>query len=240
VLDRSVAILDAVEAGRRSFTAIVGATGLTRPTAHRLLKALVDHGLLAFEDGRYSLGLRLLGLAASALREQPLGELAHPVLERLAAATGESAQLFVRRGDERVCVDAVEAASELRTIVPVGAALPLTAGSAGKVFLAWAPDADRTRLLRRVPGFTPDTPSAERLAEEMPAVRRRGWAASTGEREPGVASVSAPVFGPDGSLVAAVSVSGPRTRVGRFRAARYAAAVREAAGRIERLLGQSP
>lgn len=238
MLDRSVAILDAVAAGRRTFTAIVQATGLTRTTAHRLLKALVDHGLLGFEDGGYALGPRLLALAASALREGPLRELAHPVLERLAAETGESAQLFVRRGGERVCADGVEAASELRTIVPVGAALPLTAGSAGKVFLAWASEADRARLLRRVPRFTPDTPSAMRLAEEAASVRRRGWAASTGEREPGVASVSAPVFGPDGALVAAVSVSGPRTRVGRFRAERYAPAVLAAADEIRRLLGR--
>ncbi|MFB3739921.1 MAG: IclR family transcriptional regulator [Candidatus Velamenicoccus archaeovorus] len=238
VLDRSMAILDAVEAGEGTFTGIVRATGLARPTAHRLLKALEAHGLLTSEDGRgYALGPRLLRLAAAALRERPLRELAHPVLERLARRTGESAQLFVRSGDRRICVDAVEAASELRTIVPVGAALPLTAGSAGKVFLAWASEEDRARLLQRVPRLTEQTPSAERLAREASVVRRRGWATSSGEREPGVASVSAPVLGPRSELVAAVSVSGPRTRVGRSPGRRYAPAVVEAAERIGRLLG---
>ncbi|HEX9124010.1 MAG TPA: IclR family transcriptional regulator [Actinomycetota bacterium] len=238
MLDRSLAILDAVESGHRSFTAIVEATGLSRPTAHRLIKALEDHGLLAFVGGRgYGLGPRLLRLAATAMRELPLRDLAHPALERLAMTTSESAQLFVRSGNERICVDAVEAASELRTIVPVGAGLPLTAGSAGKVFLAWASDVDRKRLLRRVPRFTTDTPSAERLLEEVATVRLRGWAMSSGEREPGVASVSAPVFGPHGGLAAVVSVSGPHTRVGRFRARRYAPAVLAAAGEIQRSLG---
>src|SRR5207344_785715 len=87
VLDRSMAILAAVERGARSFTQIVEATGLTRPTAHRLVKALEEHGMLTMAGGLrgYRLGPRLLGLAATAMRELPLRDLAHPALERLAA-----------------------------------------------------------------------------------------------------------------------------------------------------------
>ncbi len=88
----------------------------------------------------YALGPRLLALATSAVRDLPLRELAHPALERLARSTGESAQLYVRDGDRRVCIDAAESESELRTIVEIGASLPLTKGSAGTVFLAWAAD----------------------------------------------------------------------------------------------------
>ncbi len=82
------------------------------------------------------------------MRDLPLRDLAHPALERLAAVTGESAQLYVRDADRRVCIDAIESSSELRTIVAVGASLPLTKGSAGKVFLAWAQPQDRDRFLR--------------------------------------------------------------------------------------------
>ncbi|HZD79579.1 MAG TPA: IclR family transcriptional regulator [Actinomycetota bacterium] len=241
VLDRAVRILDAVGEGHRTFTDIVGATGLPRPTAHRLLKALEGHGLLASIDGRrYGPGPHLMRLAATAAKDQPLRAVAHPVLEQLAERIGESAQLYVRRGDVRVCVDAVEATSELRTIVPVGATLPLTAGSAGKLFLAWSTEEDRDRLLRSMPRLTADTRGPDALRRELAEIRRRGWAASIGEREPGVASVSAPVHGPDGALAAAISVSGPYRRRGRFRPRSHAAALVAAARGIEESLGAGP
>jgi DNA-binding IclR family transcriptional regulator len=231
VLDRCAAILGAVEGGARSFTDIVGETGLTRPTAHRLILGLEDHGFLVHVGGSgYALGPRLLALATTAMRDLPLRELAHPSLERLARSTGESAQLFVRDGDRRTCIDTVESESELRTIVEIGATLPLTKGSAGKVFLAWGTERDRDRLVEAAG-------HGDRLAQQVATIRRRGWAESVAEREPGVASVSAPVLGPHGVILAAVSVSGPATRLGQLRAKRYAPAVMEAAREIERALG---
>ena len=134
-----MAILDAVERGARTFAEVVGATGLTRPTAHRLLQALERHGLLSHERGSgYRLGphLGMLGAGRSARCRCGTSPAVHS--RTSPRATGESAQLYVRDGDVRICVEAVESANELRTIVPVGARLPLTAGSAGKVFLAWA------------------------------------------------------------------------------------------------------
>ena len=231
VLDRCVAVLGAVESGARSFTDVVELTGLARPTAHRLIQGLEDHGFLVQVGGLgYVLGSRLLGLAASAMHDLPLRDLARPILERLARSTGESAQLFVRDGDRRVCIDSAESDSELRTIVEVGSALPLTKGSAGKIFLAWTGDHDRSRLI----GTADDT---ARLEQQVATTRRRGWAESVAERAPGVASVSAPIFGPDRSLLAAVSVSGPVSRLGQLRAKRYAPAVLEASKEIERALG---
>ncbi len=143
VVDRAVDVLDAVEGGARSFTAIAEATGLTKPTAHRMITALQAHGFLMHVGGvGYALGPRLLDLATTAMRELPLRQLARPALEQLARTTGESAQLYVRHGDHRICVDAVESDNELRTFVPIGASLPLGRGSAGKVFLAWGPPSD--------------------------------------------------------------------------------------------------
>ena len=232
-LDRAVDILNAVEAGARSYTDITRVTGLSRSTAHRLIRALEQHGfLLQAGPAGYALGPRLLSLASSAMRELPLRDLAHPALERLAKVTGESAQLYVRDGDERVCVDAVESDSELRTIVIVGATLPLTRGSAGKVFLAKATDEDRRRVLSTLP-----TDESVRLARMVATTARRGWADSIGEREAGVASVSAPVLDAVGGIVAAVSVSGPADRIGALRGRRYAPAVTAAAHEIEAALG---
>ncbi|HEX3300836.1 MAG TPA: IclR family transcriptional regulator [Actinomycetota bacterium] len=225
VLDRAVDVLDAVEGGARSFTAIADATGLTKPTAHRMITALQAHGFLMHVGGvGYALGPRLLNLASTALRELPLRQLARPSLEQLTRTTGESAQLYVRHGDRRICVDAVESENELRTIVQVGASLPLGRGSAGKVFLAWGPPSDE---------------DVEDILQSIATTRRRGWADSYGEREPGVASVSAPIFGPHDHLLAAISVSGPRSRLAPLQAKRYGPAVVEAAKQVERLLGRS-
>jgi DNA-binding IclR family transcriptional regulator len=225
VLDRSVAILEAIDGGARTFTAIVHATELTRTTAHRLLRSLEAHGFAMQIDGYgYALGPKLLNLAARAGRGLPLRELAHPSLEQLARATGESAQLYQREGDARRCVDTAESERELRTIVRVGALLPLTKGSAGTVLLAWGPP----------PG---DEEIDDALAGRILMARRRGWADSHGEREPGVSSISAPVFGGPGELLAAVSVSGPQTRLSASRARRYAPAVIDAAHAIEQAMG---
>ena len=224
VLDRSVAIIDAVEDGARSFTAIADATGLTKPTAHRLINALVVHRLLMHVDGvGYALGPRFLAMATTAVRDLPLRQLARPYLEELAASTGESAQLYVRSGDRRICVDAVESDNELRTIVRIGASLPLGKGSAGKVFLAWSPN--------------PTTEDGGDIQTVLRTTRRRGWADSYGEREAGVASVSAPIFGPDDELLAAISVSGPQGRLTSQQAKRYGPALIDAARRIESMLG---
>lgn len=216
VLDKSVAVLEAVRGGAGSLAELTARTGLSRATAHRLAVALEVHRLLARDrTGRWLIGPRLSELAGGATTDVLLDR-AGPVLSRLRDGTGESAQLYRRSADARVCVAAAERRSGLRDTVPVGASLPMTAGSAAQVLLAWSPDDP----LVAAAAFTPRV-----LAE----VRRRGWAASVGEREAGVASVSAPVRGPDGGVVAAVSVSGPLERLTRSPGRLHAAAVCSAA-----------
>ncbi len=220
VLDRAVSILSFLAAdGPASAAAVVEGTGLSRPTAYRLLSALEMHHLVTRRDGHYSLGVRLLGWAEAA--GTGLVERARPVLEKLRDVTGESTQLYVREGDHRVCVASVERATGLRDSVPVGAVMPLSRGSAGKVLLAWGEDGGRPYRIE---------------AEELEAVRGRGWAGSVAEREAGVASVSAPVFGPDGGLRAAVSASGPVSRLGERPGERLADEVVAAAREIETAL----
>jgi DNA-binding IclR family transcriptional regulator len=217
VLDKSVAVLAFLAAGGpASLAEVVGGTGLPRPTAHRLLSALEKHHLVSRWGGRYALGLRLLGWGNRAAGVE-LVERARPVLERLRDAAGESTQLYVREGEHRVCVAAVERASGLRDTVPVGAVMPLGRGSAGKVLLAWDESGER---------FGVD-------AETLREVRERGWAESVAEREEGVASVSAPVFAPGGELRAAVSASGPLSRLGERPGERLAERIVAAAREID-------
>ncbi|MEX1218358.1 MAG: IclR family transcriptional regulator [Acidimicrobiales bacterium] len=203
VLDKAVDVLDALEAQPRSLSELVVATGLPRATAHRLATALEHHGLVRRDaEGRFMLGTRLLSLGQAASETWPLAASAEAPLATLRNETGESVQLFVRDGDERVCIAALQSLHGLRTIVPLGARLPLSVGSAA-------------RVLTTLPGKPP------------------GWLASVGEREAGVASVSAPVCDSSGRVVAAVSVSGPIERTTRAPGKRYGPFVANAARQIE-------
>jgi len=133
VLDKAVAILRAVAAGPLPLRDLVDRTGISRATAHRLAQGMESLGLLRRDDdGCYALGLALIGLGRAAADELPLATIAVPVLRRLRDETGESAQLFVAEEGERLCVAAVDSPQELRTIVPVGARLPMDVGAAGR------------------------------------------------------------------------------------------------------------
>jgi DNA-binding IclR family transcriptional regulator len=212
VLDKAVLVLDAVHGGAQSLATLTERTGLSRATAHRLAVALEVHGLLSRDGiGRWAIGPSVGRLAGN----DTLLDRAGPVLARLRDVTGESAQLYRRQTTERVCVAAAERGSGLRDTVPVGAALPMSAGSAAQVLLAFAHE---------------QPPSGAAFSERILAeVRRRGWAYSVAEREPGVASVSAPVLGAEGAVVAAISVSGPIERLGRQPGRLHAEAVVAAA-----------
>jgi DNA-binding IclR family transcriptional regulator len=226
VLDKTVSVLNALESGPASLAALVQATGLARPTAHRIAVALERHRMLTRDaQGRFVLGPRIAELAAAAGEDRLLA-VAQPVLIQLRDLTGESAQLYRRQADTRICVAAAERASGLRDTVPVGAALPMTAGSAAQVLLAWEEPERMHRGLR----------GAKFSATTLAQVRRRGWAASVAEREPGVASVSAPVRSPGGKIIAAVSVSGPIERLTRSPGRPHAAAVVGAGEKISEML----
>ncbi len=229
MLDKAAVLLGALEAGPATLAQLVIATGLARPTAHRLAVALEHHRLVGRDlQGRFVLGPRLAELAAAAGEDRLLAA-AGPVLTSLRDHTGESAQLFRRQGDQRVCVAAAERPVGLRDSIPVGSALSMLAGSAAQTLLAWEePD----RLHRGLNG-------ARFTATTLSAVRRRGWAQSIAEREAGVASVSAPVRGPSGRVVAAVSISGPIERFTRQPGRQHAAAVVAAAGRLTDVLART-
>jgi DNA-binding IclR family transcriptional regulator len=222
VLDKTVAILAATATGPAALADLVDRTAIPRATAHRLAVALEVHRLLARDaEGRFVPGPRLAELAAAAA--DPLLERAAEVLAWVRDTSGESAQLYRRDGQERVCVAAAERATGLRTTVPLGARLPLTAGSGAQVLCAWEPSDTVAGLLQE----------AEFTDRALAEVRRRGWAQSVGQREAGVASVSAPVFGRGRRVVAAVSISGPIERLGRSPGQRFAPILTAAAQRLQ-------
>ena len=199
-------------------------TGLPRATTHRLASGLEVHRLLTRDgEGRWRLGPAVSELAAHV--DDPLLAASAVVLPRLREVTGESVQLYRSEGTSRVCIAAVEPPAGLRDTVPIGAKLPMTAGSGAKVLLAYSDSAVQQAVL----------PNAEFSDRTLADVRRRGWAQSVAEREPGVASVSAPVRDGRGMVVAAISVSGPIDRMGRRPGTRWAADLLAAADELTRL-----
>ena len=196
VIDKSMAVIDALAEGPCTTAELVERTGITRATVHRLASALETHGLVRrSSDGRFALGYRFVSLARTIDGLDVLCDAARPHLLALSEQSGESAQLYVRDNSDRVCVDVAESAHGLRTIVAVGARLTLERGSAGRALTE--PEA--------------------------------GLATSVGEREPGVASVSAPILDQQGAAVAAISVSGPIDRMSTTPADRFGPLVLTAA-----------
>ena len=225
VLDKAVGVLHTIAESPCGLAELCDRTGLPRATAHRLAAGLEVHRLLARDgDGRWRLGPVVSELAARV--NDPLLSASAAVLPRLREITGESVQLYRRDGTWRICIAAVEPPAGLRDTVPVGARLPMTAGSGAKVLLAYGDDATRQAIL----------PTAKFSDRALAEVRRRGWAQSAAEREPGVASVSAPVRDARGTVIAAISVSGPIDRMGRRPGARWAADLLAAADALTRRL----
>ena len=225
VLDKAVGLLHAIAESPCGLAELCTRTGLPRATAHRLAAGLEVHRLLARDnEGRWRLGPALTELAGQV--NDPLLSAAGAVLPRLREITGESVQLYRREGMARVCVMALEPPSGLRDTVPVGSRLPMTAGSGAKVLLAYSDPATQQAVL----------PTAKFTDRVLAEVRRRGWAQSAAEREPGVASVSAPVRDNRGAVIAAVSVSGPIDRMGRRPGVRWASDLLAAAEALTRRL----
>ncbi|QUR66864.1 IclR family transcriptional regulator [Mycobacterium spongiae] len=225
VLDKAVFVLHTIGDSPCGLAELCDRTGLPRATAYRLAAALEVHRLLGRDDqGRWRLGPAVTELAANV--SDPLLAASATVLPALRAATGESVQLYRREGTSRVCVAALEPPAGLRDTVPVGSRLPMTAGSGAKVLLAHSDPATQAAVL-------PNAKFSDRVLGE---VRRRGWAQSVAEREPGVASVSAPVRDSRGVVVAAISVSGPIDRIGRRPGARWATDLLAAADELARRL----
>jgi DNA-binding IclR family transcriptional regulator len=225
VLDKAVGLLYTVAESPCGLAELCERTGLPRATAHRLAAGLEAHRLLARDaQGRWRLGPALSELAGQV--HDPLLAAGAAVLPRLREITGESVQLYRREGTWRVCVAAMEPPAGLRDTVPVGARLPMTAGSGAKVLLAFSDAATQQAVL----------PTAKFTERTLAEVRRRGWAQSAAEREPGVASVSAPVRDGRGNVIAAVSVSGPIDRMGRQPGARWAADLLAASEALTRRL----
>jgi DNA-binding IclR family transcriptional regulator len=218
VLRKASELIDCLgQAGEPVTLAFVrSALDMPKSSTHRMLAELAALGIVRrTEDGRYSLGPRLLYWGEAAADTFDLRAVAEPTMRQLRDRVGESVHLYVRDGDTRVCIAAVEARHELRPFIQLGRPLPLRAGAAGKLLLAFADDDLRRQELRRARSGSPEfanAPGAE-LAAQLERIRDERWAVSVGERENGVAAAASPVVDSRDRVVAALCISGPTTRL---------------------------
>ncbi len=244
-LRRGLALLDLVadRPGQR-FTDIAERSGLTRGTAHRLLSTLAELGFLRVDerDQSYHLGLRVFDMAHRVWDQFDLRSAAEPELERLSAATGETARLVVLDADAALTVDQRAAAQAVRLGNGVGARAALHASGAGKAILAHLDPLARSRLLTRLAltRFTPNT-IGERMAleAELDLTKGRGYAISFEEQHAGVSSVAAAILDHGARAIGAVAVVGPSYRLGPDRLHALGRDAMEAARRISGNAGQS-
>lgn len=197
-------------------TEIAGDLSLSKAAVHRILASLRSRGLVEVDETsrRYLLGPAAMTLGLRYLARIDVRRLAMPALQQLCAATRETATLSLRTGDTRVYVEQVTPDRDVIMSVTLGVPYPLHAGASSKAFLAFLPEEQISAYLAGdVAAVTANTiTDPARLAAELAAIRERGWAQSEGERQPGAASVAAPVRDHAGMPAAVISVSGPAQR----------------------------
>lgn len=240
VLTKITAILDAftLSAPELTLVQIRERTGLPASTAQRLVANLVDQGFLDRTTVGYRVGLRMTHWAAPALQGLDAIDVTRPILGQMRDEIGETVALFRESHGFRVCVAMAETRHVLRRAMRVGQVLPLHAGSAGRVILAWTPGLLDRILADGVKPLTEGTIVDER---ELRAVVRRtyedGYAVTSGERQTGAGGLAAPVFTAQGELYGALAVMGPNSRLPAEECERWVPYLVEKAELVTRALG---
>lgn len=213
-LDRSLQILDVLEAGPQRLGEIAEAVGVHKSTALRSLQVLERHGYVRREGDvpRFTLGLRMLELASRVLERLDLRDVARDNLLGLAATTGETVHLATLSGDSITYLDKAESRHAVRMYSRVGGRAPAYCTGLGKVLLAYLPVEQWPQLHQQ--RFTPNTiTDREELLAEAARIREAGWGVDEREHEETIRCIAAPVFDQHGVAVAAVSISVPTTRM---------------------------
>ncbi|RIV23106.1 IclR family transcriptional regulator [Alicyclobacillaceae bacterium I2511] len=208
VISKMVQILDAVANGESvNVSQLSEKVHLPRTTVFRILTTLVAEGVLT---DTYQPATRLVMWAHAALRSTDLRGASVQVLDKLLEQYRETASVYVRVGDARVCLDRREGLALLRHTIVIGEPMPLHVGSTGGILLAWESDEFRKELWRASCERFPSIPPVHHPDWEV--IRRQAWAVSMGERDAALASVSVPIFGPatrkEQKVIGALSISG--------------------------------
>lgn len=236
MLDRFVSVLSclSVDAPVATAAEIRERTGLPPTTTNRLLRSLLDRGVLTQDRRGYKLSLRFVGWAEVAKAGSDLVEASTPILTELRDRSGESTGLALLDNDCRYVINNCSSRKSIVFHTEIGQTLPLHAGSGGKVILAFNDQqVDLTRLKKLASGTIT---TRAKLAKELELIRKRGWAYAQSEREDGLNSVAAPVLDA-GGLIGSMTIGGPSFRMGEDRAEELGAMVFAAARELSLAIG---
>jgi DNA-binding IclR family transcriptional regulator len=216
-VDRALAILDILAVrGEAGVTEIATELDVHKSTAFRLIGALENRRLVeqVAERGKYRLGFGIVRLAGATTARLDLPRESHPVCERLAGELDETVNVAIMDSGQATNITQVYGTAAVTTRNWIGQRTPLHATSSGKVLLAWAPEEDLEAALDTLERYTINTiTSRSRLLAELDTIREQGWGSTNEELEIGLNALAAPVRDGSGSVIAAVSVSGPAYRL---------------------------
>lgn len=246
-VERAADILKCLGTSEKTLTEISQDVNLSKATVYRILGALQKKNFVARDEetGRYFLHWGLIGLLSESLsREQQLVQCVYPFMQKLWRHTGETVTLYVRKGYSRVCVAEIVSPHPLKYSVGVGTVVPLNAhtGSPGKLLLAYMTEEEVANVLTQCEqaGLNGGVIDRRLLFQELKEIKRRGWASSFGERITGGSSLSVPVWGRHGEMVASLNILGPVTRLNREALMGYLAVAQKCARDASIRLGASP
>jgi DNA-binding IclR family transcriptional regulator len=216
-LERAAAIFDAFDAVHRELTlaALVRRCGLPRSTTHRTAERMLRLGWLDKPDHRYRIGNRLFEISGLAPVRHELREAVLPFLQDLHTAIRTAVQLGVLDGPDVLIVEKITGHRPMPMLSQVGGKVPTYCSALGRAMLAYSsPETIDKALAGELARRTPRTlVNPDAIRRELAAIPDRGWAVEREEGSIGVSCVAAPIFGPLGDVVAALSVTGPSALV---------------------------
>ena len=243
-IDRMIQIMDCftIDLNNLGVREVARLTGLSPSVCGRLMMALKDQGLLLqhLSTRAYSVGPKSLRWAEVYTTNLDIRNVALPVINELLIETKETISLYILDGDERLCVERMESAQNVRIVARIGRRLPLYAGSAGKLLLAFLPEKRQEEILSRstLQPFTVKTiTDIKTLKVELKTIRKQGYAFSDGEWVEDAAGIAAPIFDIKGDILAALTISGPSFRFTPDKINLHKHSVLKAVERISRDLG---
>lgn len=243
-VDRALHVIDIVSTRKEGYgvTELARLVDLNKSSVYRILSTLAAHGYMEQdqETGRYKLGYKVLELSAKLLDSIDLRAEAHPFLKELEAMTNEVVHLVVYDQGEVVYIEKLEGTETLRMHSQVGKRAPMHCTSVGKVILAHLPPEEMERIIAKkgLPRHTEHTiTDVTTFRLHLEEIRKRGYALDLEENESGIICIAAPIFGYNGKVVAAVSVSGPTIRMTEQRLHELKDKMMEVGRNISRRLG---
>lgn len=230
-VDRALSILDCFskEQSTLSLMQISKAVSLPVTTVLRLLITLEQNGYVLKDSstGMYSLGWKLAKLGNIAFAGLDVCNVAYPFLEQLHSLHNESFGLYIAHGRQRICAARIDSTHSFRQCVSLGSSRPLDSGAAGHVLIAYSQSPETEEVLKYSKYCSPAL---------VNRVRREGYSISRGEFTPGTYSIASPVFNANGTIAAALMVTGPAIRIEPLQK-EFIELIKDFAGRISAQLG---